>query len=218
MRSMEIPLYYELRKPNEIDPQKKYPAIFLMHGMGSNEQNMFPLVQGLEEQMFIFSIRGPLTHGPGYSFFTIEAYGKPDRDIFKKSLGQLTDFIEYASEKYPVDQDQLFLLGFSQGSILSMSLALTLGDKIKGIVALSGYIPKQILTEEYDIQSVDKLSVFISHGEVDGVLPYEWGVEAQEYFKGLNANVSFHVYPEGHSISVQNQQDFMKWMKDHLRQ
>ena len=49
-------------------------------------------------------------------------------------------------------------------------------------MALSGYLPK-IVTEDYDIKPVDELSVFISHGEMDGVLPYEWGVFAQEYFK-----------------------------------
>ncbi|WP_428910197.1 alpha/beta hydrolase [Niallia sp. Krafla_26] len=214
---MESSLYYELRKPNKIDPHKKYPAIFLLHGMGSNEQNMFPLVHGLEEQMYIFSIRGPISQGPGFTFFTIEGYGKPHRDIFKQSLNQLTHFIEYATEQYPIDSEQVFLLGFSQGSILSMSLALTLGKKIKGIVALSGYLPKLVI-EDYEIQPVDHLSVFISHGEMDGVLPYQWGVEAQEYFKKLEAKVSFYSYPEGHTISLKNHQDLLKWIQDQLLQ
>ncbi|WP_338471141.1 esterase [Niallia sp. XMNu-256] len=214
---MESPLFYELRKPIKIDPQKTYPALFLMHGMGSNEQNMFPLVQGLEEQMFIFSIRGPISQGSGFAFFTIEEYGKPHRDVFRQSLSQLTQFIDDATEQYPIDKSQLFCLGFSQGSILSMSLALTLGDKIKGIVALSGYIPK-ILSEDYKIQPVDHLSVFISHGEMDGVLPYQWGVDAQNYLKELNAKVSFHSYPEGHTVSLQNRQDLLKWIQEQIQQ
>ena len=212
---MESTLFYELRKPKQIDPNKKYPALFLLHGMGSNEQNMLPLVHELEEQMYIFSIRGPISQGSGYAFFTIEGYGKPHRDVFKQAVSQLTKFIEYASNQYPIDQSQLYLLGFSQGSILSMSLALTLGNKIKGIVALSGYIPKIVL-EDYGIQPVKHLSVFISHGETDGVLPYQWGIEAQEYFKKLQADVTFHSYPEGHSVSIQNQQDLIEWIQDHL--
>ena len=51
---------------------------------------------------------------------------------------------------------------------------------------------------------------------MDQILPYEWGVEAQEYFKKLGANVSFHSYKEGHTVSLQNQQDFKKWLLDHL--
>lgn len=208
-------MVYDLLKPKTVDENKVYPALFLIHGIGSNEQNMFPLTAGLEEKYFIFSIRGPISHPPGFAFFTIEGYGKPHREVFKQSLGQLTDFLDYASNKYPIDKNQLFLLGFSQGAILSMSLALTLGNKIKGIVALSGYIPK-IVSEDYEIQSVKELSVFISHGEMDQILPYQWGIEAQEYFKKLRADVTFHSYNEPHTVSIQNQQDVIQWIQEKI--
>ena len=212
---MDAPMVYDLLKPKTVDPDKVYPALFLIHGIGSNEQNMFPLIAGLEEKYFIFSIRGPISHPPGFAFFTIEGYGKPHQEVFKQSLGQLTDFLDYASNKYPIDKNQLFLLGFSQGAILSMSLALTLGNKIKGIVALSGYIPK-IVSEDYEIQSVKELSVFISHGEVDQILPYQWGMEAQEYFKTLGADVTFRSYHESHTVSIQNQQDVIQWIQEKI--
>lgn len=212
---MDAPMVYDLLKPKTVDPNKAYPALFLIHGIGSNEQNMFPLTAGLEEKYFIFSIRGPISHPPGFAFFTIEGYGKPHREVFKQSLSQITDFLDYASNKYPIDKNQLYLLGFSQGAILSMSLALTLGNKIKGIVALSGYIPK-IVSEDYEIKPVNELSVFISHGEVDQILPYEWGVEAQEYFKQLGADVTFCSYKEPHTVSLQNQQDFIQWILEKI--
>jgi phospholipase/carboxylesterase len=212
---MHAPLIYSLHKPKQLDPNKVYPAIFVMHGMGSNEQNMLPLADGLEEQFYIFSIRGSLSQPPGYAFFTIEGYGKPHREVFHEAIDGLKSFIEYASKEYPLDKTQLYLLGFSQGAILSMSLALILGNTIKGIVALSGYLPK-IVIEDYEIKQVDNLSIFISHGERDGVLPYQWGIEASEYFKQLNADVSFHSYEEGHSVSSQNVQDFKKWILKQL--
>lgn len=213
---MNSPMVFELRKPSEVDPNKTYPAMFIMHGIGSNEQNMFSLVDGLEEQFFIFSIRGQLPQPPGYAFFTIEGYGKPHRDVFDDGVARLTSFIDYASEQYPLDKDRLFLLGFSQGAILAMTLGLTLGDRIKGIIALSGYIPG-FVKEEYAIKPVNELSVFISHGEFDQVLPYEWGVANNEYFQALGANVTFHTYQEGHTVSLQNQQDFLKWLADTLK-
>jgi phospholipase/carboxylesterase len=212
---MEAPMVYSLRKPKQIDPNKTYPALFLIHGIGSNEQNMFPLVEGLEEQFYIFSIRGPISQPPGFAYFTIEGYGKPHKDVFDQAVSQLTDFIDYSSEQYPLDRSRLYLLGFSQGAILSMSLALILGNRIKGIIALSGYIPKMV-KEDYDVKPVDELSVFISHGERDQILPYEWGVEAQEYFRNASADVSFHSYEEVHTVSLQNQQDLKKWLLDNL--
>ncbi|MCM3691226.1 alpha/beta hydrolase [Neobacillus niacini] len=213
---MSAPMFYELRRPKEIKPDKNYPALFIMHGIGSNEQNMLSLVNGLEENFYIFSIRGHLSQPPGYAYFTIQGYGKPHREVFDEGVSKLTSFIDYVCEQYPLDTAQLYLLGFSQGAILAMTLGLTLGSKIKGIVALSGYIPA-FVKEEYPIKSVDEVSLFISHGEMDQVLPFEWGVANNEYFRQLGAKVTFNTYPEGHSVSLQNLQDFTNWLLQNIK-
>jgi phospholipase/carboxylesterase len=212
---LNSPMIYELRKPKQVDPNKKYPAFFLMHGIGSNEQNMLPLVDGLEDQCFIFSVRGHLPQPPGFAYFTIQGYGKPHKEVFDHSVSLLTSFIDYACDQYPLDKSRLFLLGFSQGAILSMTLGLTLGNRIKGIIALSGYIPG-FVKEEYNIKPVDNLSLFISHGEMDQVLPFEWGLANNEYYQKLGANVTFQTYQEGHTVSLKNQQDFIKWIFENL--
>lgn len=212
---MNAPMIYELRKPDQIEPNKTYPALFLLHGMGSNEQDLLSLTAGLENQFYIFSIRGPIPQPPGFAFFTIEGFGKPHREVFDDTVGKLTNFIDYACELYPIDLKQLYLLGFSQGAILSMTLGLTLGNRIRGIIALSGYIPG-FVKEDYNLQPVDKLSIFISHGEMDPVLPFQWGIESDEYFRSLGAKVSFHVYQAGHTVSLSNYQDFTKWLLEDL--
>jgi phospholipase/carboxylesterase len=213
---MNALMFYELRRPKEINPDKKYPALFIMHGIGSNEQNMLALVNGLEENFYIFSIRGHLTQPPGFAYFTIQGYGKPHREVFDEGVSKLTSFIDYACEQYPLDTSHLYLLGFSQGAILAMTLGLSLGNKIKGIVALSGYIPA-FVKEEYVIKPVDEVSLFISHGEMDQVLPFEWGVANNEYFRQLGAKVTFNTYPEGHTVSLQNLQDFTNWLLQDIK-
>lgn len=212
---METSMIYELRRPKNIIPDKKYPALFVMHGIGSNEENMLSLVEGLEESFYIFSIRGHLSQGPGFAFFTIEGYGKPHREVFDDGIQRLSNFIDYACENYSLDLSKLYLLGFSQGAILSMTLALTLG-KIKGIVALSGYIP-QFVKEEYEINPGGDIAAFISHGEFDQVLPFEWGKENAEYFTKLGIPVTFKTYPEGHTVSLDNFQDFRTWILNDLK-
>jgi phospholipase/carboxylesterase len=207
-------MIYELRRPKNMVPGKKYPALFVMHGMGSNEQDMLSLVHGMEDSFFIFSIRGHLIQGPGFAYFTIQGFGKPHREVFDEALNRLAKFIDTVSMKEEIDREKLFLMGFSQGAIVSMTLALTLGDKIKGVVALSGYIP-QFVKEEYTINPGKHVSVFISHGEYDQVLPYEWGKESAEYFTELGIPVSFHSYQEGHTVSLNNLRDFQSWLFNH---
>jgi phospholipase/carboxylesterase len=208
---LEVPLHYKLVKPNTIDSGKMYPAIFLMHGMGSNEDDLLPLVQDLAETTYIFSIRGPIEQPPGYAFFTIEGFGKPHRSVFDQSIQNIVSFIGEMCEEHPIDVSQLFLMGFSQGAILSMSIGLKLGNKIKGIVALSGYIP-DFMKKEYKDQNLKGVSLFCSHGEKDPVLPFEWGEEAKALFSQLGAEVEFHSYPVGHQVSQQNFQDFKNWL------
>lgn len=213
---MKTEMIYELRRPKDMVPGKKYPALFVMHGIGSNEQNMLSLVNGLEDSFFIFSVRGHLTQGSGFAYFTIEGYGKPHREVFDDGIKRLANFIDYATANYQIDPEQSYLLGFSQGAIVSMTLALTLGKKIKGVVALSGYIP-QFVKEEYMTNPGEHLSVFVSHGEYDQVLPYEWGKENVDYFTKLGVPVTFKSYPEGHTVSGNNLQDFQAWIINDLQ-
>lgn len=212
---MNAPLIYELRRPHELDPAKKYPALFVMHGMGSNEKDMLGLVSGFEEQCFVFSIRGPLAQPPGFAFFTIEGYGKPHRHAFDEAVEQVIGFMDWATSEYPVDKDQIYLLGFSQGAILSMTVGLMAENRVKGIVALSGYIPEFVKTEFRD-KSMKRLSLFISHGEMDQALPFEWGQASRDYFQQLGADVTFKSYPSPHTVSMANYQDFEKWLLDSL--
>ncbi|WP_255398326.1 alpha/beta hydrolase [Salirhabdus sp. Marseille-P4669] len=130
-------------------------------------------------------------------------------------MNELTDFIDEACEAYPVDQDNMFLLGFSQGAILSMTLGLSLGSRVKGVAALSGYIP-DFVKREYTIQDVQNVSFFISHGETDHVLPFEWGKENASFLQEQGASVTFQHYPVGHTVSLQNLHDLVNWMKNHI--
>ncbi|RDW15898.1 alpha/beta hydrolase [Oceanobacillus chungangensis] len=210
---MSTPLVYELRKPDVIEEGKDYPALYLIHGMGSNEQDLLQLVQGLEETYFIFSVRGPIVQPPGFAFFTMEEFGKPHRDVFDQAITKLTSFIDYSCEKYPIDQMQLNLMGFSQGAILSMSLGLILDNRIKGIAALSGYIP-DFIKQEHNNKDLHDLSIFISHGKQDPVLPFDWAPPSEQLFLRNGAEVVFKQYDSGHTVSQQNYQDLRAWFNN----
>ncbi|MCY9670058.1 dienelactone hydrolase family protein [Paenibacillus alginolyticus] len=203
---------YDIQLPSHMDPEKKYPTIFTLHGKGSNEKNMFGLVAPVSDDFIIVSIRGNLILGAGYQYYELKSLGNPIREMFDQAIGQLEAFIHYATEKYPIDAAKRYLLGFSQGAILSMSLALTMGEQLKGIVALNGYVPDFVKTE-YPLKSVNHISVFISHGEFDTVFPIRIGHETAAYFENLTSNLTFKTYPTDHGVSEENQQDFVNWLK-----
>lgn len=207
------PVYqYDVHLPANMDPDKKYPVVFTLHGKGSNERNMFGLAAPLAEDFIIIGIRGNLPLGAGYQYYDLKSLGNPIREMFDDAVKQLEAFIDYATEKYPIDPGKRYLLGFSQGAILSMTLALTMGDRLKGIVALNGYVPDFVKTE-YSLRSVKDVSVFVSHGEYDSIFPVRIGHETAAYFKDLTPRLTFKLYPTDHGVSEENQLDFLKWLE-----
>ncbi|WP_331281098.1 alpha/beta hydrolase [Paenibacillus sp. 1-18] len=94
-----------------------------------------------------------------------------------------------------------------------MSLALTLGNQLKGIVSLNGYVPDFVKTE-YALQSTKDVSVFISHGEYDSVFPVKIGHEAAAYFQTRTSHCTFKIYPTDHGVSPDNQRDVLQWLRE----
>lgn len=207
---MNPAFYYDIEYPADITPGQLYPVIFTLHGKGSNERDLVRVVKPLSSFIRIH-IRGHMQVGGGYQFYELKSLGNPVRDMFDSVISRLQEFIAYATEKYPLDPKRRYLLGFSQGAILSMSLSLTMGDALKGIVALSGYVPA-FVKSEYDIKPVKDVAYFISHGEFDPLFPIRIGHETAEYFQSMSPQTTFRIYPSDHSISEQNHRDLIDWL------
>ncbi len=213
---MKSPFTFEHSAPNNIEKGKLYPAVFLMHGMGSNEQDLPPLLNELKDECHIFSLRGPVVQPPGYAFFTIEEFGKPNKAIFDKIVIHIRDFIEEVVSEYPVDATKLFVMGFSQGAILSQTLSLVLGnEKLAGAVVLSGYLPEHV-RDEYYKHDVTNLPMLVTHGTMDYMLPYQWGEATRDYFKEQEADVTFLSFEDGHGVTPAVQEEIIRFFKKHF--
>lgn len=210
---MSEKLFYKVYVPEIREINREYSVIYLMHGMGSNELNMISLLNEVKEEFIIITIRGGIITGNGFAYFDILGYGKPDKESFNNAVNSIEDLINETMDKYPMNKDKLFLMGFSQGAILSMALALKMGNKINGIIALSGYIPK-IVTEDYEIKDVSKLKAFISHGKFDNIFNIEIGEKNKEFFEDRNSEVVYKVYKSDHEVSIENNRDLIRWINN----
>ncbi|MDT3426420.1 phospholipase/carboxylesterase [Paenibacillus forsythiae] len=210
---MDIPYEYTVVLPEGYKEGERYPVLFALHGKGSNERDLLGLAEPLKDEFILIGIRGDLPMGQGYQYYELRSLGNPIRELFDRAVARLEAFIEYASEQYAVDPERRYVLGFSQGAILAMTLALTMGDRIKGIVALNGYVPDFVKTE-YPLQSVTNMSIFISHGEFDPVFPIKIGHETAAYLNSLNDRVIFRTYPCGHEVTGANRQELLTFLRE----
>ncbi|MEK4627957.1 MAG: dienelactone hydrolase family protein [Solibacillus sp.] len=207
--------YIFLHKAPQNDGQKK-PAIFLLHGLGSDENDLLQLVDSFSSQCHIFSLQGPIKHRPGFAFYTFEEEGKPHREIFDKVLKATESFILEAVEEYNLDPKQLYVVGFNQGAAIAQSLAMVMGNALRGTVALSGYLP-EFAALEYSKKTMDESKIFISHGEYDYDFPFVWAEHAVRFFNDYGTKVTFKTYPVGHGVCEQNLQDLIAFIAEDLK-
>lgn len=212
---MNLSLEYKIREPKiKLD---KNPLLLLIHGYGSNEEDLFSFATELPEEYYIVSVRAPynLQYG-SYAWYAINFDADEnkfsDHEQAKISRDLIAKFIEELKAKYPIDANNVSLIGFSQGAILSYAVALSYPEKVQRVVAMSGYINTEILEENYLKNSFSNLKIFTSHGTVDQVIPVEWGRKAKPFLENLGINITYKEYPIGHGVSPQNFHDFKNWL------
>ncbi len=189
----------------------------MFHGYGSNEDDLFSFAAELPDELFVISVRAPYTLMPnGYAWYAIHfdnENGKWSDDkqaIASRDL--ISNFIDEACKAYELDTTNVTLLGFSQGTILSYSVALSYPQKVKNIITLSGYINENILTESYSKNNFSKLHVYASHGSVDQVIPVDWARKVSPILNELNIDYIYEEFPVGHGIAPQNFYSFKEWL------
>lgn len=211
---MKSPYTYHYSAPSIIEGQQ--PAIFLLHGLGSNEKDLVQLVDSFKTSCHIFSLQGPIEHKPGYAFYTFtEEEGKPERAIFDKVVKFTEEFILEAIEEYNLDPKQIYVVGFNQGAVVAQTLALAMGETLRGTAVLSGFMP-EFVALEYSKKAMDNSKIFISHGTYDYVYPYTWAEQSVEFFNDYGTSVTFKSYEDGHGVTPENLQDLIAFLAEDL--
>jgi len=210
-------LQYIVREP-KIASQKP-PLLLLLHGYGSNKEDLFSFADELPDDLLIVSAQAPLSIGNGgYAWYSInfdDINGKfSDLKEARQSINEIANFIEEIKIKYNTNPDKTFLLGFSQGAILSYSLSFFHPNKIQHILALSGYINTELLPE--NISSEIKTDYYCSHGSVDQVLPVEWARNSKPFLDALSFKNVYSEYNVGHGVAPQNFYSFKTWISERL--
>jgi len=208
-------LHYLIQEPKTIKDQN--PLLILLHGYGSNEEDLFSFATELPDDSYVISVRAPYDLQPyGHAWYAIHFDADEnkfsDNEQAKESVTLIAGFIDEIVKQYPIDTKNVTLVGFSQGAILSYATALTYPEKIAKVVALSGYLNQDILPEVIDTKAISHLKFFVSHGTVDKVIPVEWARKAKPALENLGLEVAYHEYPIGHGVAPQNFFDFKNWL------
>lgn len=210
-------LHYLVREPKIVTENP--PLLILLHGYGSNEEDLFSFAEELPDDLLIVSARAPFDMGyGGYAWYAInfDAINGKFSDLVQagESIDKIASFIDEIKAKYITSPEKTFLLGFSQGAILSYALSFKYPNKVQHVVALSGYINEELLPSTID-KNINT-SYYISHGTVDQVLPVDWARKAPTILNKFNLENEYSEYPVGHGVAPQNFYSFKNWIEKRL--
>ena len=215
---MELSLEYRIKEPNI--KSEKSPLLLLLHGYGSNADDLFSFADELPKNYFVVSAQAPYDMQYGsYAWYAINFDADENKfsDLPQARLSRdlIAKFIDELLGKYAIDTNNVTLIGFSQGTILSYAVALSYPEKVQKVVALSGYLNLDIVKEDYLKNSLSNLKMFISHGTQDQVIPVEWARKAPATLNNLGIETVYKEYPMGHGINPQNFADLKSWLERH---
>lgn len=219
MQAKDLSLFHLIKAPGI--SSEKSPVLIMLHGYGSDANDLFSFASELPDELFIVSAQAPYPLPPyGNAWYAINfdsVHGKFSDDVQAvESRDRISAFIDEVIENYPVDPDNLTLLGFSQGTILSYAVALSYPEKVKNVIALSGYINLNILDKDYKKNDFSGLSVYASHGTVDQVIPISWARRNPEILKQLGIDHKYSEFPVGHGVAPQNLMEIISWIKTRI--
>ena len=196
------------------------PLLLLLHGIGSNEADLFGLAPYLDGRFFVVSARAPVVMGPGaFGWFNIEytpAGLVADVAQARDSLRLAAAFVGELTDAYALDPRRVYLMGFSQGAMMSLGLTLAGLSKAAGVVAMSGRLPAREFQPAGGRDVLAGLPVLVTHGLYDPVLPVGNGRDIRDRLAELGAALTYREYPMGHEVSAESLQDVARWLSDTL--
>ncbi|MGY5846730.1 alpha/beta hydrolase [Salegentibacter sp. HM20] len=219
MMKENLNLEYIVREP--LVKSDKAPLLIMLHGYGSDENDLFSFAQELPEELFIVSAKAPYPMQPyGNAWYAIhwdnnDGKFSDDKQAIE-SRDKIANFIDEVISAYSVDADNVTLLGFSQGSILSYAVALSYPEKVKNVIALSGYVNQGILKEGFEKNDFSKLAFYCSHGSQDQVIPVQWARLNKPFLDKLKIENTYSEFPVGHGVAPQNFYEFRTWLKERI--
>jgi phospholipase/carboxylesterase len=210
----------KLTRPPREAVSGRPPLLLLLHGYGSHQHDLFGLAPAIDPRLYIVSLRAPYTLTPGsYSWFGLNDAGESltmDEREAAASVQLVAECIRSASREFDTDPARVYLMGFSQGAMVSAAVALENPGLVAGAIMMSGQLLPQTLRNARAEVGPGGLSMLITHGVHDTVIPVRQAREARVFLESLAVLLGYHEYDMAHQLTQDCFEDVSAWLTAQL--
>lgn len=207
-----------LYRPAQADAHNPW-LLVLMHGVGSNAQDLFGLAEYVPERYHVISLQAPFAMGSdAYAWFMFSVNADGSRNIDEqqeqRSRALVAQAVSAAAEQLDVPPERVIVGGFSQGGIMSLSLLLGQPQMLSGICVWHSRLLPQWMEPSLQVADLSARSAWVSHGTQDNVIPLSSAHVIRDHLQGLAVDVRYAEYPCAHTIHPQELHDSMQWLAE----
>ena len=203
-----------LEKPAK-NKQDEYLMIML-HGWGSDKYDLINLDFDIDNLTYL-SLNAPFEcdSGFGFQWFSLKRIEiNPIMLEIKNNYLILENFIEEQSKKRKINYDHIFLMGFSQGAMMSLYTSLRLNKRLAGVISFSGLLPETIDSIKNNT-NITKQDIILLHGTDDDVVPYDYFINCKKILNMSGFNVKdYSINGLGHGIDDKEISIVKKYLKN----
>lgn len=182
--------------------------VVLLHGWGADGPNLIDLADVLAPTLPNAHFVSPNAPYPcevnpyGYQWFSLmDRQPQHMLDGVRKAADIFNHFLDTQLKMLNLDNSKLALIGFSQGTMTALHVALRRTPAIAALVGFSGsLIGPDVLAKEISARP----PICLIHGEMDDVVPYRSLAAASEALAAHGVKAETHTRPLlGHSIDME---------------
>lgn len=204
------PLPIRTFAPIGYEPRYPYPLIVFLHGDGGNEEQILRLAPRVSRRNYVsIGLRGPVCKGPNRKGALGFSWG--DVSHVPMIEDYLLEAIQQTRRHYHIHSERIILAGFAEGATLAYRMGLTFADKLYGIVALNGHMPRHD-RPLLRLPEARSLRTFIGHGIANSVVPMSMAKADYRLLYAAGMDVEMHTYPTNHRLHADMLRDVNRWI------
>ena len=182
-------------EPSSGNPPKQ--MIIFVHGYGADGNDLIGLTNYFQSTLPEAIFLSP--HAPeacsmnpsGYQWFDLTS--TDPAVLWSKILvaaDHLNEFIDSKLLEYNIAEENLALIGFSQGTMMSLHVSLRRKNTMAAVLGYSGrLIGADLLKDDL----ISKPSIYLIHGDQDPMVPYQESLTAEKVLKEYSIDIQTHI-------------------------